>query len=211
MKQRLLPYYVHPFVWLRRIGHRRGYGVHSPFAYNFITRVVYEKTPYYKYTDLRAEEKNRAGEECADWLYEPLKVKRLLFRLVNYAHPRTIIDAGRLSASSLYLKAGCLKACYSGTCELNDLFLDKDVPVDFLYIHNYQDPAFSLVAYELCAPHACETSMFVLEGIGYTPYMRMLWQNIQQDERVGVTFDLYDLGIVFFNKKMNKQNYIVCF
>ncbi len=211
MKQHLLPYWVHPFVWLRRIPHRRGYGVHSPFAYNFITRVIYEKTPYYKYADLRVQEKTRMGQERADWLYEPLKVKRLLFRLVNYARPRTIVDAGHLSASSLYLKAGCLKAGYIGMREPGDLCLDAGSSVDFLYIHDYQDPVFSLVAFELCASHACETSVFVVEGIGYTPRMRQLWQRIRQDERVGITFDLYDLGILFFNKAMNKQDYIVCF
>lgn len=211
MKQRLLPYFVHPFVWLRRIGHRRGYGVHSPFAYNFITRVIYERASYYKYADLRAEEKRRAGKESADWLYEPLKVKRLLFRVVNYVRPRTIIDAGRFSASSLYLKAGCLKSGYVGVCEPGDLFLDASTPVDFLYIHDYRNPAFASEMFERCVSHACDASVFVVEGIGYTSHMRQLWKHMRQDERVAVTFDLYDLGILFFDKKMNKQDYVVFF
>ena len=40
-----------PFIWLSRFRHRCGYGVHSPFAFNLITQVIYESTPYYKYKD----------------------------------------------------------------------------------------------------------------------------------------------------------------
>ena len=46
-----------PFIWLRRFRHRCGYGVHSPFAFNLITQVIYENTPYYKYKDLAVEQK----------------------------------------------------------------------------------------------------------------------------------------------------------
>ena len=42
-----------PFIWLRRFRHRCGYGVHSPFAFNLITQVIYENTPYYKYKDIK--------------------------------------------------------------------------------------------------------------------------------------------------------------
>ena len=28
------------WVWLKRFRHRKGYGVHSPFAYDFITRII---------------------------------------------------------------------------------------------------------------------------------------------------------------------------
>ena len=40
-----------PFIWLYRFRHRCGYGVHSPFAFNLITHVIYETTPYYKYKE----------------------------------------------------------------------------------------------------------------------------------------------------------------
>ena len=37
------------------------------------------------------------------------------------------------------------------------------------------------------------------------------WKNVINDVRTGVTFDLYELGIVFFNKKRIKENRIVNF
>ena len=59
-----------PFIWLRRFRHRCGYGVHSPFAFNLITQVIYENTPYYKYKDLAAEQKKLAPQKDGRWKYE---------------------------------------------------------------------------------------------------------------------------------------------
>lgn len=200
-----------PFVWLRRFRHRCGYGVHSPFAFNLITQVIYENMPYYKYEDLAEEQKRRAGEKGEHWLYESKKVKRLLFRLVNYARPDTIVDAGTLSASSLYLKAGRETADYTCASSLSELFLEAGVPVDFLYLHDCRHAEFMEEVFGICAARATGKSLFVIEGIGYTPQMRSLWKRMRQDGRAGITFDLYDLGIIFFDKTKVKQDYIVNF
>ena len=198
-----------PFIWLRRFRHRRGYGVHSPFAFDFITDVVYEQSAYYKYKELRAHEKRLKQEKGTDWLYEPPKLKRLLFRLVNYAQPATVVDAGRLSASSLYLKAACGKADYTGASKLSELFLEADVPIDFLYLHDYHHPDFVEEVFKVCVARTTERSLFVIEGVRYTPAMTALWKRLRKHERVGITFDLYDLGILFFDRSRSKQDYIV--
>ena len=41
--------------------------------------------------------------------------------------------------------------------------------------------------------------------------MRRLWDAMRQDERCGITFDLYDLGIIFFDRTKIKQHYLVNF
>ena len=56
-----------PFIWLSRFRHRCGYGVHSPFAFNLITQVIYESTPYYKYRDLAIEQKKLAPQKDNYW------------------------------------------------------------------------------------------------------------------------------------------------
>ena len=198
-----------PFIWLRRFRHRRGYGVHSPFAFDFITDVVFERSAYYKYKELRIREKQLKRGKGSDWLYEPPKLKRLLFRLVNYARPETIVDAGRLSASSLYLKAARVGADYVGATDLSGLFLEAGVPVDFLYLHDYRRPDFVQQTFEVCVSRTTGRSLFVIEGVRYTPEMTALWKRLRKHERVGVTFDLYDLGILFFDKSKAKQDYIV--
>lgn len=200
-----------PFIWLSRFRHRCGYGVHSPFAFSLITQVIYESTPYYKYKDLAVEQKKLASQKDKNWKYESKKVKRLLFRLVNYTQPDTIVDAGRLAASSLYLKAGKEGADYTSASELSELFLEAGVPVDFLYLHDYRNPEFVEEVFRICAARTAKKSIFVVEGIRYTPQMKKLWKCMMQDEKVGITFDLYDIGIFFFDKTKIKQDYIVNF
>ncbi len=200
-----------PFIWLYRFRHRCGYGVHSPFAFNLITQVIYENTPYYKYEELAEKEKQQALQKDAHWKYESKRLKRLLFRLVNYTQPDTIVDAGTLSASALYLKGGKEGAGYTSASDLSELFLEAGVPVGFLYLHDYRRPGFVEEVFRLCAARTTGKSVFVIEGIHYSRQMSALWKRMQQDERVGVTFDLYDLGILFFDKTKIKQDYIVNF
>lgn len=200
-----------PFIWLHRFRHRCGYGVHSPFAFNLITHVIYERTPYYKYEELEKMQKQQAREKDRHWRYESKKVKRLLFRLVNYVQPDTVVDAGTLSASALYLQAGKEAADYTPASDLSDLFLEGGVPVDFLYLHDYRRPQFVEEVFRLCAARTRSKSLFVIEGIRYTPQMHALWKRMRQDERAGITFDLYDLGLIFFDKTKLKQDYIVNF
>lgn len=200
-----------PFIWLLRFRHRCGYGVHSPFAFDFITNVVYEKSSYYAYKPLAKEEKTLPAVRRRRGAGESLKVKRLLFRLVNRVQPAVIIDAGVPSASSLYLQAAKPGADYWEASDLSELFLEPDVPVDFLYLHDFRNPAFVEQVFRLCLPRTTSRSVFVVEGIAYNPPMRRLWKRMQQEEKVGITFDLYDLGILFFDPTKIKQHYIVNF
>ena len=200
-----------PFIWLYRFRHRCGYGVHSPFAFNLITYVIYETTPYYKYRDLADEQKKLSSQKNRRWGYESIKVKRLLFRLVNYAQPVTIVDAGVSAASSLYLKAGKEGADYTVASDLSELFLESGTSVDFLYLHDYRRSDFVEEVLRICVARTAETSVFVIEGIHYTSQMRAVWKRIRQHEKAGITFDLYDLGIIFFDKTKIKQDYIVNF
>ncbi len=200
-----------PFIWLCRFRHRRGYGVHSPFAFDLITQVFFQKTPYYRYGELHIEEKKMASQRNNHWSYESKKVKRLLFRLVNYAQPATIVDFGTISASSLYLKSGKIAADYTAASEVSELFLESNVPVDFLYLHDYRHPELVKQVFNVCASRVANRSIFVVEGIHYSKAMKMLWKDMESDERTGISFDLYDLGILFFDKTKIKQAYIVNF
>jgi hypothetical protein len=199
------------FVRLYRFRHRCGYNVHSPFAFDLITQVIYEKQPYYAYEHLKAEEKKQARMPEKNRVREFRKVNKLLFRLVNKIQPDTIVDVGTLSYSALYLQAGKPSADYIPASDLTDLFLEKDVPVDFLYLHNYKNPALMEDVFRVCAARIHERSVFVIGGIGYSKQMRTLWKRLIADERVGVTFNLYDVGILFFDKVKVKQHYKIRF
>ena len=38
---------------------------------------------------------------------------------------------------------------------------------------------------------------------------RVLWQRVLADERMRVSFDLYDVGIAFYDPKLQRQDYVI--
>lgn len=200
-----------PFIWLARIRYRCGYGVHSPFAFELITDLIYEKTPYYAYRQLAGEQKMQAPHRGKGWNGESQKVNRLLFRLVNRYQPHLVVDAGVHSAASLYLQSGKASAEYVFASDLSELFLEAGAPVDFLYLHDEKNPAFVEEVFGICAARSTAQSVFVVHGIHHSRPMKRLWKRFQSDARVGVTFDLYDVGILFFDTSKIKQHYTVNF
>jgi hypothetical protein len=195
-----------PFVWLKRFKHRRGYGVHSPFAFKFITQVIYERLPYYSYSTLRDNEKSSSQKNIIPHYYEPLRLRRLLFRLANYVQPATIVSNNNFAAS-LYLKAGCRTAAYI----YDDNIKNEHLRPIMLYLCDWLHPEEVQKAFNVNVDKLDSKSMLVIQGICYSSAMKRLWKRIMEDERTGISFDLYDVGIVFFDCTMNKQHYVVNF
>lgn len=219
------------YIWIRRFRHRRGYGVHSPFAFGLITDVVYERHPYYAYRDLKQVRRRLPKGTC---VYTQ-RVDKLLFRLANHVAPQRVLEVGTGAGLSLcYLSAGSLKTpCVSLTGE-NAMDVSDDVigqcrnatfvtgpllpafrrelaiepGVDFLHIAHTQDYA---QIFEEYLPYAGEKSVVIIEGIYDTKAKREWWKQVVADKRTGVTFDLYELGLVFFDHHKNKQHYVVNF
>lgn len=59
--------------YFSRVGKSKGFGIQSPWAYNFVKDVITEQLPYYAYEEM---EKKFSGEE--------LKRKKLYFRVRNF-------------------------------------------------------------------------------------------------------------------------------
>lgn len=121
-----------------------------------------------------------------DWLTR--KLGRLYFRLSNWLQP-TIIESDHYRD---YLKAGCNKSVFGDSSELICISLEND--------YRYR---LSNILYK-----ANDTTVLVVEGIWKDT---SFWRDIVNDERTGITFDLYYCGIVMFDKNRHKQNYIVNF
>lgn len=108
----------------RGIRYRRGYGVHSPFVYNLITRVIEERCPYYCFQEIERvrktlffneqeveiQKKGRmrlqtVGQFVREQAISPKK-GALLFRLTNFFKPKRMIQLGvPCGISTLYLTA----------------------------------------------------------------------------------------------------------
>lgn len=199
-------------VRLLRWPKRYGFGAHSPFAYRLITDVINEHKPYYKYNTLRQEEKRMDSSTLPQGCCkETLQMKRLLYRLVNFAQPSNALSVGCPTSAHLYLAAAKQGMNFWHASSLDELFLDADEPVDFLYLHDVNNPGLLRQAFALCAERTTPQSLFVVQGIGYSPSMRQFWQELKGDSHVMVTFDLFDFGLLFFDPAKQRQHYKVSF
>ncbi len=203
--------YKRPFVWLRRFRNRCGYGIHSPFAFHLITDVINEKLPYYDYSYLHNLERTLSKDDGRKLLpkNESIKLRRLLYRLANNVHPQCIVFAGEETMMFSYLKKASRQAHSIQT--LNGI-IDMQSQTHFLVYIRF---GFDMVQLEeICLYYiekASANSLLVVQGIGFSTEMKTFWRRLKADSRVGITFDLYDVGLVFFDHSKIKQDYIVNF
>lgn len=191
----IFEYLKKPLIWIKRFRKRRGYNVHSPFAFNFITSVLYQRGVYYRYSDI--DKLGRSG-------YETTKILKLIFRLVNFIQPKTIYYKSNNSTIPRVMKwAKSDICCNTEISDCNQL--------DFVYLscNKHIEEVEKII--EQVWPKLHSNSMFVLSGIGYSKALYDLWSNCIERDSAGISFDLYDMGILFFDQSKNKQDYIVNF
>jgi len=114
---------IMPEKLYRRIRYRKGHGVHSPFAYNFITNVIEEKLPYYIFENIENQREellkcndtveflsskgNLKKKTIAEITYREIqsdKYGALLFRLVNFLQCKSVLQIGASTGvMTLYL------------------------------------------------------------------------------------------------------------
>ncbi len=104
---------IFPERLYRKIRYRKGHGVHSPFAYNFIVNIIEENLPYYIFKDiekrrtellknetivdflnLKGISKKKTVAEITSKETQPGKYGALLFRLVNFLQCKSILQVG---------------------------------------------------------------------------------------------------------------------
>lgn len=188
-------------VWLRRSRHSRGFGVQSPWAYRFIRYVVNEHYPYYAYDDL-----SRLYEGYPKQIQ---KLCRLYFRIANFWQAEQALDYSAVSETDIirlygtFMKRGCNKlevvpirhAADFSSVRLMRLSVEGD----------YRQ------VFEKAVTLANASTMIIVEQIKRDKESRTFWKSIVDDPRCITTFDLYYCGIIFFDKKRYKENYVVNF
>ena len=91
---------VRCYVRLCRFRHRRGYGIHSPFAFGLVTKVFYERGAYYAYAPLRKMRRQIAHNTTE-------RGDRLMLRLINAFQPNDCFIGGeQTQLTAQYLRAG---------------------------------------------------------------------------------------------------------
>lgn len=130
----------YPLRRLRRYRVGRGFSVHSPFAYYFITRVLRERLPYYCFkSEVRSREERR------------------LFRVVNYFRPSTVALTG--SADTSRARKVIINVCPRVE------FVDSPARADFTFVASGEIPAdFRGAAYGVKASERPDGAMTFTNG-----------------------------------------------
>ena len=197
--------------WCRRFRYRCGYGVHSPSDFFLITSVMYEGLPYYAYKSLKAASSTKSLPHYRE------RINKLLFRLVNYFRPASLVEVGQGNGDALRYMREARRTmdvvALEGLDKENTLLrlrneLARLEKVDFLHLGF--TPYYKEV-FEVAYPYLHEGSCVVMGDIYASAEREAWWKERMADERVVITFDLYDIGLMLFEGKRFKQNYKVNF
>ena len=208
------------FRWIRRFRQSRGYGVHSPFAYELIRKVRSSGMHYY------------AFDEIADYLaaHHPgiplnLPLHHLSFRLVNHFKAKDILEIHSGSGvNSLYLSSPgrdihctCVEESAEQIALARELTaprssqftllsqLPEEGTYDAIFIHFGEGRSLSPDSLlRLSGPD----TFWVVYPVN-TPRSKQFWRNVVNDERVGITFDMKDIGIAFLRQTYSKLHYFI--
>lgn len=188
--------YLH---WLRRIKYCRGFGVQSPSAYRFIRYVINEHYPYYAYDELRKELPR----------LDSLTRKRmeLYFRVANFRQASLWLDfCERNDVIATYVGRGCHATQVRRITDLQQITAD-----DRIEVLRICPSAGCEALLEAALQKTDDHTLFIIEDIGFNDTAKRLWQKLIESDLTSVSYDLYYLGIAFFDRKRYKNNYIVNF
>lgn len=187
--------------WFLRFRYRCGYGVHSPFAFGFITGVVFERGYYYAYQKLDKE----YPVGCLARFSHVRKRRRFLFRLANYVHPDVFVCHREIPSDEIaYLAAGSCHAEWKGEEALSGLLGKK-----ILFYINTDRSILSALLKQLSETVASDSALLL--RVTSREQREACVQIISDSQHCGITFDLYDYLLVFFDRKRFKQHYKVNF
>ena len=247
------------FLWNSKNQH----GVHSPFVFDLVTKCFYDPTKYPEYLVLKnyrnslLQNKNtievtdfgagsrvfksntRAINQIAKNAGISPKRGELLFRLVRYFQPETILEIGTslgLATSALALgnpkaKITTLEGCPNTMAiAKNQLQLQNLNNVNFentefssylkncqLSIIHYQLIYFdgnhskqaTLEYFELLLPTISNYSVWIFDDIHWSPDMEEAWKIIKKHPKVKVTIDTFQWGMVFFRSEQEKEHFSI--
>lgn len=185
------------------------------------------------------EDRERGVGDLVKNVAIPAKYGEVLFKLVDVLQPSTILEMGtsigfsglylhkarqkapmitlegnpfvahiahqhfeQLNAEAIQIKVGDFKDTLSESLEslqtVGLAFIDGN--------HTYEA---TKDYFEKIFPFVNENSCLIFHDIHWSKGMRKAWDEISKDNRVVFSIDLFEMGLVFFNKGVPKQHFLL--
>jgi len=87
--------------------------------------------------------------------------------------------------------------------------LEQTTKLDLVYFDGNHRLQPTLHYFEQCLAKSHNDSIFVFDDIYWSKEMAEAWKRIKSHEAVTLTIDLFQLGIVFFRKEMQKEHFVL--
>ena len=246
------------FLWESKNEH----GVHSPFVFTLVTKCFYDKKPKPEYQVLQQyrqsllENKNfievtdfgagskvfksnkRQISKIAKTAGITQKRAQLLYRIVNYFQPTTILEIGTslgLATSALALgnpkavittlegcpetlaitKSQILNSKFQNIEFINTEFssyLNQITPSGvrgLIYFDGNHSKQATIDYFEFLLPTISNESIWIFDDIHWSKEMSATWKIIKTHPKVTVTIDTFQWGLVFFRKEQKKEHFVI--
>ena len=216
------------FIRVVRTPSTIGFGVQSPQAYHFIRDVVRDKNRFYSFENdkLSGSRHSRNQHKTLLLYYRIAKSSDYKNICICVEHPNVIIEylhsllcdlpfvklknvlgqmpIGFCVQSSFHDFEYCFDQMPNMPSQSSVAAVLNDCDMLIMDLSDYWQVVFNIFVHR-----ASRGSILIVQDIYSTPQSLKDWKKICADNRTGVTFDLYDCGIVFFDLNMYKQHYKV--
>ena len=171
------------------------HGVHSPFVYDLVTKCFYDKAWYGDYKELEIIRKDNLSK----------KKSRLLFRVVKYFKPNSVVVFGKKKD---VINNTILLAQPEAKIMNEDDWPDYEVvkPFDLIYF-NSADKADYLKALVYLLGTTTNDTVWIFNNIHRSEDFSEVWKTIKRNKSVRMTIDLFFWGMVFFRTEQAKEHF----
>jgi predicted O-methyltransferase YrrM len=247
------------FLWHSKNEH----GVHSPFVFDLVTKCFYDKKQKSDYSVLKKYRNNllqnkntievtdfgvgsrvfksntRQISKIAQTAGITPKRAELLYRVVNYFQPESILEIGTslglatsaLSLGNLQAKITSLEGCPETSAiaknqlqKINCTNVESVVTEFSGFLNNtqLQTSNFQLIYFdgnhskkatldyfELLLPTITNETVWIFDDIHWSKDMEEAWEIIKENPKVTVTIDTFQWGFVFFRNEQVKEHFVI--
>jgi predicted O-methyltransferase YrrM len=239
----------------------KGHGIHSPFVFDFVKNVLNDKTSYPPYQSIEKTRKQlladsrvievedfgagstviktnkRVVSAIAASSLKPKKYAQLLFRMVKYYNPETIIELGTsFGITTAYLAsanaASKIFSCEGSgaiasiakqnfeTLQLKNVQLTQGdfaktispllsslKEINLAFVDGNHRKEPTLEYFNQLLKYTNPATILIFDDIHWSAEMEAAWDVIQQHPAVTLTIDLFFIGVVFFNADINHKQH----
>ena len=167
------------------------------------------------------------------------KYGELLYRIVEFYKPKKILELGTsFGISTCYLAKGnsnsqlqTFEGCPS-TAKIaqqnfkqleikntdiivgdfkNTLAKNINTDIDLAFVDGNHNKQSTIEYFEIILKKSNNKTILVFDDIHWSSEMEQAWKHIKESKKTTVTIDLFFIGIVFLDKKLSKEDYIIRF